>query len=43
MTVKLLRRAVVAVTVAAILGFVFALYGRPDFVLNLSNQIWGCF
>jgi len=26
-----------------LLAAVFALYGRPDFLLTLSNQIWGCF
>jgi hypothetical protein len=40
---KPLHKAAVTVALAAILGFVFALYGRPDFVMTLSNQIWGCF
>jgi hypothetical protein len=22
---------------------VFALYTRPDFLLTLANQVWGCF
>jgi hypothetical protein len=22
---------------------VFALYTRPDFLVNLSNQLWACF
>lgn len=22
---------------------VFAMYGRAEFLLTLSNQIWGCF
>jgi len=26
-----------------VLGLVFALYGRPDFMMTLANQIWGCF
>jgi hypothetical protein len=25
------------------LGGVFALYGRPDFMMTLANQVWGCF
>ena len=25
------------------LGLVFAMYTRPDFVMNLANQVWGCF
>ena len=28
--------------IAALAG-VFALYTRPDFLLQLSNQIWACF
>ncbi len=26
-----------------VLGLVFALYTRPDFVMTLANQLWGCF
>jgi hypothetical protein len=26
----------------ALLG-VFALYTRPDFLVNLANQVWACF
>jgi hypothetical protein len=22
---------------------VFTLYGRPDFLMTLANQVWGCF
>jgi hypothetical protein len=25
------------------LAGVFALYGRPDFMMTLANQVWGCF
>jgi hypothetical protein len=25
------------------LALVFALYTRPDFMLQMSNQIWACF
>ncbi|OIQ69189.1 hypothetical protein GALL_492120 [mine drainage metagenome] len=31
---------------AALLGLlllVFALYGRPEFMLSLATQLWGCF
>ena len=31
-----------AAIVAGLLG-VFYLYSRPDFLLQLSNQIWACF
>jgi hypothetical protein len=29
--------------VLAALGWVFALYGRPDFMITMANQVWGCF
>jgi hypothetical protein len=32
----------VALTLAALAG-VFALYTRPDFLVQLSNQLWACF
>ncbi|KAF1019716.1 MAG: hypothetical protein GAK30_02949 [Paracidovorax wautersii] len=28
---------------AAALGAVFLLYGRPDMMVTLSQQIWACF
>lgn len=28
---------------AVVLGLVFALYTRPDFVMTLANQVWSCF
>ncbi len=28
---------------ATVLALVFALYARPDFVMTMANQIWGCF
>jgi len=31
------------VAVAGALAGVFALYGRSDFLMTLSNQVWGCF
>ncbi|MFN4004005.1 MAG: hypothetical protein ACK4MJ_09705 [Hylemonella sp.] len=37
-----LRVAAWATAVAALLA-VFALYLRPDFLLTLANQLWGCF
>lgn len=27
----------------ALLGLVFAMYSRPDFLLQLANQLWSCF
>jgi hypothetical protein len=29
--------------VLVVLGFVFAMYTRPDFMFDLANQVWGCF
>jgi len=26
-----------------VLGLVFAMYTRSDFVMTLANQVWGCF
>lgn len=33
---------VLGVALAAIAG-IFALYGRPDFLVMLANQVWACF
>ena len=29
--------------VLLVLSLVFMMYGRPDFMLTLANQVWGCF
>jgi hypothetical protein len=29
--------------VIGVLLAVFSLYTRPDFLLTLANQVWGCF
>lgn len=34
--------ALVLLALGALAG-VFVLYTRPDFLLQLSNQIWACF
>lgn len=31
-----------AIALAALLG-VFALYTRPEFLMNLADQLWSCF
>jgi hypothetical protein len=36
-------RAVIWAAVAAGLLATLALYQRPDFLVNLANQIWSCF
>jgi len=38
-TVKLLWYAVML----GLLALVFALYSRPDFMMSMANQVWGCF
>lgn len=37
------RQAALAVLGAAGLLGVFALYTRPDFLVQLANQLWACF
>lgn len=27
----------------AVLAAVFAMYTRPDFVVDMANQVWACF
>ena len=36
------RLLVYAAAVAALAG-VFALYTRPEFLVNLADQLWSCF
>ncbi len=31
------------VAVLAVLAAVFMLYTRPDFVVDMANQLWSCF
>ncbi|MDB5730220.1 MAG: hypothetical protein JWQ03_115 [Variovorax sp.] len=40
---RLLVRAVALVLAAAALAGVFALYTRPNFLVTLIDQVWGCF
>ena len=28
---------------ATVLALVFGLYSRPDFMLQMANQLWSCF
>lgn len=37
------RQALLILLALAVLAGVFVLYTRPDFLLQLSNQIWACF
>lgn len=36
-------RFLVYAAVAAALAGVFALYTRPEFLVNLADQLWSCF
>jgi len=41
-----MKLGVKLIGIAALLGIlmlVFSLYGHPDFLMNLANQVWGCF
>ena len=40
---KLTHKVLLYASLAGVLELVFAMYTRPDFVMNLSNQVWGCF
>jgi hypothetical protein len=40
---KPLHKALIYTGVLVVLGLVFALYTRPDFMMTLANQVWGCF
>ena len=37
------RRLTLAALAAAALLAVFALHTRPDFLLQLADQVWACF
>jgi len=32
-----------ALVLVAVLGSIFTLYGQPDFLVQMANQIWSCF
>ena len=40
---KLPLRLLGASLAIAVLGGVFLLYTRPDFLVQMANQIWACF
>lgn len=37
------NRVLVYAVVGAALAGVFALYTRPEFLMNLADQLWSCF
>jgi hypothetical protein len=40
---KLLARSMGIVAGIAVLAFILYLYGRPDFLMVMVNQLWSCF
>lgn len=40
---KPLHKALIYAGVTLVLGLVFTMYTRPDFMMTLANQVWGCF
>ncbi len=40
---KPVHKVALYIASAAVLALVFAMYTRPDFMMTLSNQVWGCF
>ncbi|WP_170108446.1 MULTISPECIES: hypothetical protein [Limnohabitans] len=39
----MLRQTLIGVVCVAVLLGVLSMYLRPDFLLTLANQVWGCF
>jgi hypothetical protein len=40
---QVLRQALIGLVCVVVLLAVMSLYLRPDFLLTLANQVWGCF
>jgi hypothetical protein len=38
-----MRQALIGLVCVAVLLAVLSLYLKPDFLLTLANQVWGCF
>lgn len=41
--IRKLRTGGAFALVATLLALVFGLYSRPDFMLQMANQLWSCF
>ena len=41
--VRKLRASLALALAATVLALVFGLYARPDFMLQMANQLWSCF
>ncbi len=40
---KLVYKILLYVALLVLLLSVFFLYGRPEFLMTVANQVWGCF
>jgi hypothetical protein len=40
---KTLHKLLIYTGLLGLLLMIFTLYGRPDFLMTLANQLWGCF
>lgn len=40
---KTVQKILVYAGLLGLLLMVFAMYNRPDFLMTLANQVWGCF
>jgi len=41
--IRTLRTGGALALVSTVLALVFGLYSRPDFMLQMANQLWSCF
>ncbi len=39
----LMRRSLLGLLIAAVLGLVFAAYAQPSLMMELSQKLWACF
>jgi len=40
---KPLQLLIAITALLAALGGIFSMYGDPDFLMSIANQVWGCF
>ena len=40
---SLRKRMLIRLAAIVVLGTVFVLYTRPDFMVQMANQVWSCF
>jgi hypothetical protein len=39
----MLKRSIIALGLVILSALVFELYARPEFILQIANQLWTCF